>query len=160
MCFYLIWVMQDTCASRRIPCNPIWFRYFLLMGQNPSVLGGYACTRVNVCVASDILDLIEFLHRFSYVHTNSHEYILVLGKIAQSVRWWIIPHRNTPNLPGSLSHCSLSDSEDRVTIVYCCLLQRLAFSKLCHFSSDILPAKYHGPWHSRHEAVLSCTIKR
>jgi hypothetical protein len=63
-------------------------------GGNPSVLGGYTCTRAYVCVGSDILDLIDFLHRFACVHTNSHKCILVFGKIAHSVRWWIIPHRN------------------------------------------------------------------
>jgi hypothetical protein len=85
--------MQETCASHRILRNPIWFRYLFLMGQNASVLGGYACMRVYVRVAFDVLDLIELLHRFSYVHTNSPECILVLGKIAHLVRWWNIPHQ-------------------------------------------------------------------
>jgi hypothetical protein len=53
-------------------------------GENPSVLGAHACMRVNVCAASDFLDLIESLYRFSYVYTSSHKCILVLGKIAQS----------------------------------------------------------------------------
>jgi hypothetical protein len=56
-------------------------------GGNPSALGGYACTRVYVNVTSDILKLIEFLHRFSYVHTDSHKCNLVLGKIAHLAKW-------------------------------------------------------------------------
>jgi hypothetical protein len=60
-------------------------------GGNPSALVGFACTRAYVCVASDVLDLIEFLHRFKNLHTDSHGCILVFGKMAQSMKWWIIP---------------------------------------------------------------------
>jgi hypothetical protein len=64
-------------------------------GGNPSALSGYTCTRVYVHMASDVLDLIEFLHRFSYVNTDPYECVLVFGKIAQSVRQWIIPRRDS-----------------------------------------------------------------
>ncbi len=88
--FILIQVMQDMCAVRRIPCNPIWVRYPLLMGDTHQRWVGTPIQE-STYVWPLTLDLIEYLHRFSYAHTNSHECILVLGKIAQSVRWWIIP---------------------------------------------------------------------
>jgi hypothetical protein len=110
--------------------------------ENPSVLGGYTCMRVYVCMASDLLDFIELLHRLSYAHTNSHKCILVLGKMAHLVRWWLfytgIPHGTWHwNVLESLSHCLMCGCEDQVTTVCHCLLQQLAFSESCHICWDI-----------------------
>jgi hypothetical protein len=68
-------IMQDPTLSHIIQIP-------IADGENPSVLSGYACTKVYVHVGSDDLDLIVFLCSFSYAHTNFHKCIIVLGKIA------------------------------------------------------------------------------
>jgi hypothetical protein len=91
----LMQVMQVTCALCRILHKNHMFQIPIADGGDPSVLSGYVCMRVYVRMTSDALDLIEFLLRFSHAHTNSHEFILVHGKIVHLVRWGIIPHRKS-----------------------------------------------------------------
>ncbi len=52
-----------------------WKKGMLTVLPSHLALGGYACARVYVCVATDILDFIEFQHRLLYVNIDSHKCI-------------------------------------------------------------------------------------
>jgi hypothetical protein len=85
------WVIQSTCASCRILHGPMWFWYLLLVG-NIHQFWVAALVPESTYAGLWLLDLIEILSRFPYVHTDSY----IVSTRLQSVRWWIfrigIPH--------------------------------------------------------------------
>ncbi len=77
---YLVWVSagwmkQNMCASCRILHNPIVFRSLLWWGNMPSLLIGWASTRVYICGATVGWIFLRSYLDFSYVRTGSDDSI-------------------------------------------------------------------------------------
>ena len=129
---------RNMCVLCRFLHDSIVFRNLSLWGTCPSPLSGCASMRVYVPGAADGWILLRSYLGFCYVHTDFDESI----QDTSIIKVVDIPCRKSPYYVVYTCTWILEPSVYLSGVTSYCrrLLQRLAFSELCHFSRDNDPA--------------------